>query len=81
MRKQSENVGANAERDNIVFSGSIVFQNGRYALMLRAFVYEKSKISKIISDIIKKKEYKFNGILIFRNPAMAILRLKELGLI
>lgn len=75
MKKDNENI------DTLVFSGSIVYQNGRYALMLRSFVYDKKDIGKIVNEIINKKEFRFKGILIFRNPQLSVLRLKELGLI
>ncbi|MFH8038761.1 MAG: hypothetical protein QXJ14_02000 [Candidatus Aenigmatarchaeota archaeon] len=72
----------NGERENVlIFNGSIVYQNGRYALMVRTFIYDKENIAKIIEDILKKKEFTFTGKLIFRNPAFAVLRLKELNLI
>jgi len=68
-------------KNKLRFYATFVNYNGKPALLIRTFVVDKEEMKRILVDTYKKGSLKIEGILIFRNPQMAILKAKELQVI
>jgi len=67
--------------NRLIFYASILKHNGTPSLMLRKITTEKKLINDIAFKILQKGIYEFNGILIFRNPIIALNHLHQNGLV
>lgn len=55
--------------------------SGSPALMIRKIYTNKQEISDMVEKILENGAYEFNGVVIFRNPILAISHLYNLGLV
>jgi len=72
---------ATREINKNIFYASVINHNGYPAIQIRKIVSDKKIITKIAKKILEEGVYEVNGVLIFRNPIIAIKNLKNLGLI
>lgn len=63
------------------FYASIINHNGKPALLIRKIMTNKEDVKEIVSEIVRKGKYEFEGVLVFRNVVVAIRALKDANLI
>lgn len=64
-----------------IFYASPIVHNGYPALMIRKIISDRAVISQLARQILEQGTYNINGVLIFRNPIIAVNHLRELGLV
>lgn len=60
------------------FYVSVVKQNGKPVLYIRKVTSDRIFMIELIDSLMKNKEYRFSGVLKFRNKLTAIMTLKKL---
>lgn len=63
----------------IKFYALFVNYNGKPALMIRSYITDPDLIKKIILETYNKGQIEVKGILLIRNPLLALVKAKELG--
>lgn len=63
----------------IKFYALFVNYNGKPALMIRSYITDPELIRKIILEAYNKGQIEVKGILLIRNPLLALVKAKELG--
>ncbi len=69
------------KKKELVFYATLTKDKGRKVLIIRALVYGEEEIRKIVEQIIQNGKYEVKGVLIFRDPFSAILKLAKEGII
>ncbi|MEM5830524.1 MAG: hypothetical protein QXL82_03390 [Candidatus Aenigmatarchaeota archaeon] len=69
------------EQITLTFNARIVEINNKYYLRIEADLSDKDLIKKITKNIIKNGYQKINAIIIFKNPVLAVSKLKEADLL
>jgi len=64
-----------------IFYASIVEHGGKHNLLLRKFISDPSDVEHIAKQILESGVYEFHGVLIFRNPIVAIQKMIELEML